>query len=68
MAVVCSQMQSSIFADTLDCSQLAVGNLEVVHWRSELDAVPLGKRAQLLAVNGHTPLPAWIKSALGAVL
>ncbi len=67
-AIVHLQIQSPIAADGFDGAQFAVRYLEVIRWRSELDAVALGKRAQLFAVHGHALLPAWIVGSLGSVL
>ena len=62
------QAQPSIFLDAFDCSQLAVGDLEVVRRRGKLDAVADREIPYLIAEYRNTPLSARIVGALRTVL
>ncbi len=61
------QPHAPIVRDTLKGAQLAVGHLQVVRGRGELDAVSNGERPLPIAVDGDSLLPARVVGQLRTV-
>jgi hypothetical protein len=67
-ASVQPQAHSTIVGDALDSPELAVGDLQVIRRRSELDTVANRESLLLLPIDRNALLAAWVKRLIELVL
>src|ERR1700678_3795022 len=65
--VIQPQPHRSITPDALDSPQIAIGNLQFLAGRGELDTISCGEPLLVLSVYGDSNLTAWIIGGLLSV-